>query len=301
MLKKITVVNHRNDRLTMELAKPEMSGFMITNIEGIGPGKANLATSEVATSDGSFITSARMPKRNIVFTIKYLAAPDIETVRQKSYQYFPLKQEITLIFYTDNRTSQIKGVVESNEPVIFSSIEYTQISIICADPYFYAIDKTFYQFSNLESLFYFPFCNASLIENKIVFGSISNNDVQNIEYEGDAETGVVITLHALGEVHNITIYNIVTREKMKIDTDKLEEMTGYPLITSDDLTISTLKGNKYVQLLRGGEYINVLNCLDKHTNWFQLTNGDNLFSYVAETGGENLEVNIQSQIVYMGV
>jgi hypothetical protein len=53
-------------------------------------------------------------------TLRFMIAPDIETVRQKSYKYFPIKKELILTFETDNRSCYIAGYVESNEPVIIN-------------------------------------------------------------------------------------------------------------------------------------------------------------------------------------
>jgi hypothetical protein len=88
---------------------------------------------------------------------------------------------------------------------------------------------------------------------------------------------------------------------MKIDTDRLELMTGDPIIAGDDIFISTIKGQKSVTLLREGVYTNILNCLDKNADWFQLVRGDNVFAFTAETGGTNLQFRIENQTVYEGV
>ena len=54
-------------------------------------------------------------------------------------------------------------------------------------------------------------------------------------------------------------------------------------------------------LLRNGLYTNILNCLDRDSDWFQLSKGDNLFAFVAEEGTSNLQFRIQNKIVYEGV
>ena len=39
-------------------------------------------------------------------------------------------------------------------------------------------------------------------------GEIKNETEQVVVYNGDAEIGVTITIHAIGEASNITIYNL---------------------------------------------------------------------------------------------
>lgn len=45
----------------------------------------------------------------------------------------------------------------------------------------------------------------------------------------------------------------------------------------------------------------VLNALDKESDWFQLTKGDNIFAYTADEGAENLQFKIENRIIYEGV
>jgi hypothetical protein len=53
--------------------------------------------------------------------------------------------------------------------------------------------------------------------------------------------------------------------------------------------------------MRDGETINILNCLDKYPDWFQLSRGDNIFTYTAEVGMVNLQFKIDNQIAYEGI
>jgi len=332
MINSVTVTNYLGESLKMEMRFPEKSGFLIQDITGLGPSKANINSTELSTSDGSLYNSARVTSRNIVLSLKLLWNPTIETTRQKSYKYFPIKKRVRLLIETDNRTCETYGYVESNEPNIFSSQETTQISIICPDPYLYSTGEDGNNvtiFSGIESLFEFPFSNeldistedgevffvspttligpttlmlmGATLLNQIEFGEVVLNQEQTIYYTGDAEIGVMIYIHALGDVTNLTIYNSGTRESMKIDTTRLTTMTGFGIIEGDDIIISTIKGNKYIKLLRSGIYSNILNCLDKDADWFQLTKGDNVFAFTADTGITSLQFRIENQTVYEGV
>ena len=132
-------------------------------------------------------------------------------------------------------------------------------------------------------------------------GEIRNLTENLITYDGDSEVGVTIIIHAVGEASDITIYNTRTRERMRIDTEKLAALTGTGIVTSDDIIICTVKGQKSITLLRNGIVINILNCLDKDADWFQLAKGDNIFAYTAETGGSNLQFKVENRIIYEGI
>lgn len=304
MIKSITVTNYLGDSIKLELGRPEQSGFLIKSISGLGPSKANINTTEVSTNDGSLFNSARLNQRNIVFEFIFVESinrESIEDIRQKSYKYFPIKKNVDLLIETDNRIVKATGYVESNEPNIFSSQESAQISIICPDPYFYSTEKTVTIFSGIEPLFEFPFENNSLTDNLLEFGGIIVNQEKTVFYKGDSEVGIVIYIHAIGEATNLTIYNALTREVLKIDTDRLEALTGSIIKAGDDIIISTIKGEKFIRLIRDGEYINILNCLGRNSDWFRLVKGDNVFAFTAETGDTNLQFRIENLIVYEGV
>ena len=307
MIYSIVVTNYLGDRIKLELGKPDVSGFLIKSITGLGPAKANVNTTEVSTNDGSLFNSARLSQRNIVLDMVFINTvygESIEDLRQKSYKYFPLKKSVELTIETDNRYVKTTGYVESNEPNIFSSQEGTQISIICPEPYFYSAGEdgnNVTNFYSIDPIFEFPFSNESLDEPLLVFGEIQIKTEGVITYHGDSEIGVMIYIHAIGPATNINIYNTETREVMRINTEKISSLTGKGIVASDDIVINTAKGEKSITLIREGVSYNILNCLDKNTDWFTLAKGDNIFAFTADSGVTNLQFRVENKVIYEGV
>lgn len=307
MIYSIVVTNYLGDRIKLELGKPDVSGFLIKSITGLGPAKANVNTTEVSTNDGSLFNSARLSQRNIVLDMVFINTvygESIEDLRQKSYKYFPLKKSVELTIETDNRYVKTTGYVELNEPNIFSSQEGTQISIICPDPYFYSAGEdgnNVTNFYSIDPMFEFPFSNESLDEPLLVFGEIQIKTEGVITYHGDSEIGVMIYIHAIGPATNINIYNTETREVMRINTEKISSLTGKGIVASDDIVINTAKGEKSITLIREGVSYNILNCLDKNTDWFTLAKGDNIFAFTADSGVTNLQFRVENKVIYEGV
>ena len=307
MIYSIVVTNYLGDRIKLELGKPDVSGFLIKSITGLGPAKANVNTTEVSTNDGSLFNSARLSQRNIVLDMVFINTvygESIEDLRQKSYKYFPLKKSVELTIETDNRYVKTTGYVESNEPNIFSSQEGTSISIICPDPFFYSAGEdgnNVTDFYSIDPMFEFPFSNESLTEPLLVFGEIQIKTEGVITYYGDAEIGVTIYIHAIGPATNINIYNTETREVMRINTEKISSLTGKGIVASDDIVINTAKGEKSITLIREGVSYNILNCLDKNTDWFTLAKGDNIFAFTADSGVTNLQFRVENKVIYEGV
>jgi len=301
MIKNITIINHLNESLTIDMRFPEKSGFLIRNIEGLGPSKASINMEEMAGADGSSYNSSRALSRNIVLTLGFLENPTIEITRQNSYKYFPIKRRVGIFIETDTRICGVYGYVESNEPNIFSSMEESIISILCPDSYLYSINGAVTNFSAVTGMFQFPFSNESLSEKLIKFGLIEINSAKTVYYTGDSPVGVVIYIHAIGPATDVEIINLRSAETMKIDTTRLAALTGFGILEGDDIIISTVKGDKYVRLLRDGDYYNILNALDKDADWFQIEKGNNPFVYTAATGSTNLQFRFENQIAYEGI
>lgn len=299
MIKTISVTNYLGDTIKLELARPELSGFAVEDIQGLGPGKAEVSIKELATMHGGRYNSAKLPSRNIVLSLIFLDKPTIEDTRHRSYRYFPLMKKVKLTIENGNRVAEIEGIVESNEPTIFSKGEGTSISILCEDPFFYSAGDTGTKtviFSSIEPVFEFPFSD-DIIE----FSVYSQDHAATIVYEGDSEVGMIIRIRAVGPASGIKIWNADTKETMEIDTEKLQSLTGRGFITGDEIVINTLDKQKAVTLIRDGNSTNILNCLSKYADWFKLSKGDNNFAYSATDGVNNLQFEISHRIIYEGV
>lgn len=310
MIKSVTAVNFKGESIKMDLFHPESSGFIIIKIDGIGPGKATVTKNDSKVYDGGTITSARLPSRNIKMEIQFLWVNSIEDVRHKSYKYFPLKKPITLIFETDTRTVEIEGVVESNEPDIFSSEESTNISIICPDPYFYASgenarSKT--EFSGINAMFEIPsnvgYSNESLTEALTEISTLYIQSKRGIMNYGEVDIGVVISIKPLAVVKGIlTISNVTLGQNMSFDLNKIKTITEQDFHLGDELIINTLRGKKSVTLVREGKNYNALSCIDTRTDWIYLTSGENTFTYYLDGEGiEDLQFSVTNSILYEGV
>lgn len=301
MIKSVTIINRRNEELVLTLRSPEQSGFFIKKIDGLGPPVGTINTVPYSTIDGARFISARANQRNIVFHLGFLDSPDIEATRIASYQYFPIKSEVTMIFETDKKLVKIKGRIETNEPEIFSKETGTQISVICPDPYYYSLTSYIMNFSVLQKLFQFPFSNEDLDIPLIYFGDVVVDAQQTIDYTGEVPVGFTMIIDSTGSAGSITVYNLETRESMVIDNDIITNATGSGISAGDQIRITTIKGQKSAVLIREGLTINILNAVLGSKDWFALDKGPNPFYYTTEFGGSHLLFNIHYQLLYEGI
>lgn len=164
MIHSVTVTNNLGESLEMILTQPELSGLIVKNIDGMGPADATINITELATVDGGIVNSTRLSDKEIKIDLIFLEKPTIEDARLLTYQYFPIKRPITLTFKTvrpnqPDRVARIFGIVEKNEPKVFSKQEACSITIKCADPYFHSLEQSSSKFFGTEPLFEFTYSN----------------------------------------------------------------------------------------------------------------------------------------------
>ncbi len=307
MIHSFRITNYLGESLLMELRRPETSGLIVSAVDGLGPPKATINTTEIATYDGSFFNSARAQERNIVFHLKYMWHTIIEDARHNTYKFFPLKSRVEIEVITDRRHVKTFGYVESNEPDIFSKDSGCSISVICPNSYWSELMYDTTVFSSIDAMFEFPFSNESLTESLLIMGEIVFAQEEIITYDGEVETGIMIDIIAGGETDQINIINVKTRETMHIDTDVIGQITGllspsgYGILTGDVIHINTNKGEKSATLTRGGIVYNIRNALGVFPPWFVLTRGDNIYAFTTETDLPTLMFSLSAYNLYEGV
>ncbi len=304
MLEYVKITNHLGEILNLELRNPEKSGFFIRDIQGLGPNKSIINLSESPGLDGAQFNSSRMSYKNIVMDLGFLddGSQPIELIRQQSYRFFPMNKPITVEVKSDNRHSIITARVETNEPNIFSRESSTIISLLCPSAYFVGKDAVETIFGATSGGFTFPFENPSLTLSLIQFATIpSVSTAASFNYTGDVETGIVMTADITGAVNNLTINYLTKSQSMPLLSSVILAMTGFDLKAGDKVEISTIKGAKYINLIRSGVTTNILNALGANASWFTIQEGTNSFSISATSGVANVIFKIKHQLVYEGL
>jgi Phage tail protein RIFT-related domain len=127
-------------------SRPETDLIQVRNISGLDPVKASVNTSPYGSVDGASYVGSSLTNRNIVLTLH--PNPDYdnwtyESLRRLIYAYFMPKRPTKLVFYSDDMIPvEISGIVEGVIVNMFSKDPELQVSIICPDPYFTALEAT---------------------------------------------------------------------------------------------------------------------------------------------------------------
>jgi hypothetical protein len=293
--------------LELILADPDSSGLAVLSVTGLGQVQADVNLTDLAGSDFHTVNSAKLTNRNIVFKVKYWGT-DIEASRHIADKYFPVKKNITILVNTDHRQLVTTGMVEKNEPDIFSKASTGQISILCPDPFLYTVDDTSVPFGGIEPKFEFPFINEEIsIQDEngfdtFEFGNFRLIKDKTIYYTGEAETGVTIVVNAIDTVRELVFYNLDTYQKIAFNDDIIASITGGQSISAGDrIVLSTAKTQKSVYLIRGGVVYNIINALGMPVDWFEIKRGDNIFTYSASQGEYDMDISIKYRIAYKGI
>jgi Phage tail protein len=172
------------NNLTLNIGEPT-DAIQVLDIDGLGPIKAAIVSSQYATAPGEALLGATLGKRNILF--KLGLSPDWATqtmaeLRQRLYSCFLPSYPVTLTFSSTHLPSdvRIEGVVEDLIPDIFSKDPAITVSIICGRPDFVSVEET--------------------VVNGIVATAVGYSAIDamltDIEYEGTAKTGGLLKVES---------------------------------------------------------------------------------------------------------
>ena len=164
------------------------------------------------------------------------------------------------------------------------------INGIASDPMFSLLSSLHKEANLVTPLFKFPLIIPA--SEGVVFGKKAQSLIVSFMNDGDIDTGMNITLTALSTVENPVILNIQTREQLKINKT---------LTSGEVIEISTEHGRRYVKGRLNGVESNYFGYFDIDSDWIQIHTGENNFQYNADSGVENLTVEIKFSPRYLEV
>lgn len=282
LLQSFKVTNAQGSTLEFPLEDPS-TGFVVRNIEGLGPVKATLVSTSFANLDGGQYHSSRREPRNIVLTLGLepdYAVGSVQALREQLYKFFMPKTPSQLGFhlfnkFDDNLLTRTKDVtidarIESCEPSIFTKDPAVDISMMCYDPDF--VDPN---------------------PRQVVGATVSDLTEGIVSYEGSVETGVIFRLAADRNLDNFTIFH------RPPDGSLVTIDFAYPLLQDDVVEISSVQGSKYVRLKRAGVESSILYAISPQSGWLELQPGDNSIRVYAT--GDPMEYALEYTAKYGGL
>lgn len=274
---KVEVTNAQGNLLVLSL-EDVSNGYVVEDIGGLGPVKASIATSNFATMDGQQYQSSSREIRNITMKLGY--EPDfsidqtVRELRRRLYKFFMTDTTVDLAFYmTDGMVVNIGGRVESCEPAIFTREPQMDISIICFNPDF--VDIT-------------PVSIHDVLTTADEVG-------HPIDVYGTVKTGLALSFTAPQALSEFSIYHATP------SGDLHTMLISAPLQIGDVVTLSTVKGNKFITLTRAGVTSSLLWAVSPQSTWILLEHGINMLHLNAASIGASAPVLIDYNNRYGGL
>lgn len=271
MLTKVEVQNSQGALLTLQFVD-DSGSITVQDIDGLDPVKAVLTSTSFANKDGEILQSVRRGPRNITIQLGLFPDPATTTMRALRnlvYSIFRPKTQIYLKAFVDDTDDSLEdgyyivGTVESCESPMNVKEPNVSISIMCYDPDF--IDQVPVTVTGMTT---------------------ADTTPTHIDYEGTSETGFVATVNVNRSVSEITMYYT------DANSNTWTMDFAYALLAGDVLTISTVPGDKYADLLRAGTTSSVLYGIPVQSAWPQFAPGDNWLRFSASGAG------IPASVVY---
>jgi hypothetical protein len=243
-----------------------LGGFMpnnepieIRNIDGLGPVKSEISTTPFATGRGNLFQDAFTGMRNIVITFGLnpnWADQSITSLRQLLYSYFMVERFVTLQFSSDELpTVQIKGIVESLEPNMFSQDPEIQVSILCPSPDFLDVNLT------------------------TITGEVNDAEVV-VDYVGTVRSGFVLKIErdTAAYVGDLTILNTVRGK------DQFFLLTNVTVSFAKWIELNSLRTSRHVyNISPAGVVTDILTKIAGNPTWPEFLAGENRFSVTGDT------------------
>ena len=304
MINTVWVINQNGRHLELNLRGSDNDvGLLIYNLTGLGSPKATVNGVGGPGFDGIRVNSVRTDSRHMVLT---LAVPGVGTAEEVAkdliYEFFPVKQQITIGFKTDSKEVYTKAYVENNEFNQFAKVENAVISLLSPNPYFIDVaeQELIIDYYSAIPMFEFPFFDDFATTPSLIFGErISSTGV--IAYTGGVETGIDINLYFSGYVSDITIANSNGQQAMTLDLNGAENFFNGAVENGDYVVINTRVGEKSAHFIRNGVWFDIINGIGIEDDWVELRPGTNTIVISATQGESLVEADIRYNQLREGI
>lgn len=270
------------------------TGVQLTAFGDISKNDISLSESTVSNQIGSTISGASVEPKDLTLEGRFKYDPAI----RKKLIAVVLPGVTATIRYINTRENidvYWKGQPKST-PLITMNVTWQKFQFVfrASFPYARSSQMTECTFQGLRSLFKFPrsFSNTEpwKISEKI------NNPIATVVYNGNINTGFILTMKAEAKVKNPRILNVFTQEHIAFG-----QVTDLEMQVGDVLEISTYENEQYCHLIRDGEVENIFWMTDYDSEFFKIRQGENILNYTAEENPGSLEVLLRFEEVLAGV
>lgn len=271
------------------LSLTQNPAYSIKSISGLDPPEASINKTKLANSDGSEFNSAFLNDRQIIITMAIESPAELN--RNNLYTYLKSKKKVKIHYKNGIRDVYTEGIIQKVDVSFFEKKEIAQITIDCVNPYFLNEEDSNADISAVQALFEFPF----MISEPIPFSEIEAAEPVQVINKGNDQTGVIITLTAYRHsvAGNISITNLNNNMTFKINRG---------ISAGDQIVVNSIRGEKSLYYISNGVKTNILNSMDRTSQWIVLEPGINRI-VIEESHSEEAEITAEITFTpkYQGV
>lgn len=271
--------------------------YCVNKINGFDQLNVQNVTSQGFDQDGASLLNSYVLPRDMGIEGQMVAATtmQMQELRDKLLNLFIPKKDITLNHYYGGKNRTIHIRVEKTPKFDYTKVSTVQtynISMIATEPYWRDVSETLISIANLIGGFHFPLVIPK--DTGVTFGIKSPSLIADVFNNSSVRVGMRITFIANGSVSNPQLFNINTREFIRLLCD---------MEAGEQIVIQTGEDKSVLRQFNGIEtdYIGKIDLAGGGNTFLELEPGDNLFRYAADSGENMLETRIYFYNKYLGV
>lgn len=285
-----------NNDTSLELTNPP---YYVRNFSGIDTLDITIVKTQAYGQEGADVVNTIVNPRSMEIRGQISAESNqtLQKMRDKIEAVFMPHKEITITHYYGGKTRQIKCYAEKTAKFTdtdVSTVKEYSVSLEAPDPYWKDTGLTKVSIANWIPKFHFPLVIPQI--KGIIFGLKSASLIADVYNSSNIEVGMEIRFEASGAVKNPQLFNINTREFIKLINTEMD--------AGEVIIINTNKREKTVVQVKNGvekNYIGKIDLAGGGNTFLTLRPGDNLFRYAADEGEGNLQTYIYFQGMDTGV
>ena len=260
--------------LGIELDISNNDYFYLTELSNQTFFESSLYSTTNAGYDGSIINSLTVNPRTIAFDLRIKSGVEVEEAKRYILQHLKPKKEHTIVWNRNDKVLTIQGVFQGLSMPRWTNKVILQATFYCEVPFWADKENTLWEIDDIVNLHYFTTSTDDMLyfdDGGLVMGVYDLARTRTYENYGDVETGLEITIHALGTVVDPVMYLNSPDNYIGIN-DTLEE--------GDIVVISTERG--YQDIMKNGS--SILSKIMQGSTFIQLELGTNTFSISSADG-----------------
>lgn len=271
--------------------------FYVKDIKGFDRMKIQNVTTQGYDQDGAVLVNSYVLPREIEIRgqIRAGSTKQMQELRDQMEKIFIPRKDLLITHYYGGKTRIIRVRVEETPVFGFEAVSAVQsysIQALATDPYWTDAKEILVEMANTVGRFHFPL--RIPVRKGVIFGLHQTSMIVNVYNASAVKVGMRYVFVANGMVKNPMLFNIKTRQFMKLNCT---------MEAGEAITVQTGQ-KKTITRNRNGledDYIGKIDLAGGGRTFLELDPGDNLLRYGADEGEKMLQVKIYHINQYIGV